>query len=338
LLDRLALAPPAVVAALTAVLIAAVAVADWFSGAEVAASLAYLLPISLAAWAGGRAAAACVAVAAAGAWLLVDVHTHWSELVTAIEVVNLAVLLLAFTGVGQLLACLRERLDLEHRLAHTDSLTAIHNRRALWSAAGRELERCHRSGQPFSLAYLDVDGFKHVNDQFGHAAGDELLRQIARTIQSGLRQLDMVARLGGDEFAILLPGTDEAGARAAVSRLRDRLQAAPRLQAREVDFSLGCLTVLSPPEQVDTIVERADELMYAMKRSGRGQVRHEVLGPDDGGRPVLIPRPDLRGLTARTAGRDPILLPRPAPGSPRIRLSGARPAASRPEPSETGPG
>lgn len=294
ILDRLAAASPVSVWLLALATFVVVGAADWYGGAEVAFSLVYLVPVAMVAWSQGRTAAAVAAWLAAGAWLLVDVHSHWDEIVTALEVINGLVLLTVFHLFGQLLATLRDRLEREWQHGHTDPLTGLHNRRSFWSACGRELERCRRFGEPFTLAYLDVDRFKGVNDRHGHAAGDQLLRVIAAALAEDLRQLDMVARLGGDEFAVLLPGTHAFGANKVLVRLFERLQQADWRRRYDLDFSLGCLTIEAAPADVDTLVQRADQLMYEIKRAGRGGIRHEVLrdhgheqpAPPHGGRPI----------------------------------------------------
>jgi diguanylate cyclase (GGDEF)-like protein len=262
---------------LAAGLVGLVAVADWWSPADVAASLGYLLPIALAAWARGRRAAAVVAVASALAWLLVALSAPARATSTSVAAVNFSVLLVVFWCFGQVLARLRRRLEREQWLARTDPLTGVHNRRAFWNATARELERCRRFAEPFSLVYLDVDGFKGVNDRHGHQRGDDLLRRIALALQQELRSLDMVARLGGDEFALLLPGTNTFGAGVVLTRLQAQLHRAAWRSQHGIDFSLGCLTVLTPPADVDSVVARADALMYEMKRDGNGRLRHEVL-------------------------------------------------------------
>ncbi|MCA8963272.1 MAG: GGDEF domain-containing protein [Planctomycetes bacterium] len=252
--------------------------ADLYSGAEVATSLGYMLPISLAAWCLGRVPAAVTATSCALLWLGVDIKVQGSALDTTNELINLTVLFVVFMLFGQLLAALRQRLDQEHQLAHTDPLTALHNLRAFRSAADRELERCRRYGDPFTIAYFDLDNFKSVNDRYGHARGDELLRLVAQAMRKGLRRLDMAARLGGDEFALLLPGTEELGAVLALNRLLRTLHGLRTARNLGVGFSVGCLTVLEAPESVDALIARADQLMYEMKGSDRGSVRHEVLG------------------------------------------------------------
>ena len=259
------------------VLLASIGLLDWFSEADIAASLGYLLPISVAAWGFGRIGSVIVAGLCAGMWLTIDLMTAVNGVTPALELVNMVVLTVAFQLFGLLLATLRSQLDHERMLARTDPLTSVHNRRAFWSAAAREVTRGRRQGTPFSLAYIDVDGFKGVNDNFGHRAGDELLRRIAHALQEDLRDLDMVARLGGDEFVILLPGAAEAGAGKVISRLQKRLAKARWRQSFDIDFSIGVLTVVESPESVEELVGRADELMYQVKRSGRGFVLFDVL-------------------------------------------------------------
>jgi diguanylate cyclase (GGDEF)-like protein len=276
LVARLERLPDPAFAALCLLLIVLVTLVDWFGGAEIAATQAYLLPISLAGWCRGRRVAIATSAISALTWLGISAAT--SELfVTVQETVNATVLFLTYALFGQLIAQLRRQINREHRLAHTDALTEIHNRRAFWAAATREIERCRRYRTPFALAYLDVDAFKSVNDRFGHQRGDDLLRAIADLLRVELREIDMVARLGGDEFAVLLPGADAAGTTGAAARLLAALRAMPERRTLGIDFSLGCVTVLDPPADVDSLVASADALMYEMKHSGPGQVRHEVL-------------------------------------------------------------
>ncbi len=276
-LNRLASMGGARVIGCTAVLLGTAGLLDWFSQAEIASSLVYLLPISVAAWGYGRIGAAVAGCLSAGMWLAIDLATNAGVITPGLEIVNMIVLTVAFQLFGQLLATLKDLLEHERKLARTDPLTSVHNRRAFWSAAAREMARGRRQGTPFSLAYIDVDGFKGVNDSFGHHAGDELLRRIALALQEDLRELDMVARLGGDEFVLLLPGANEAAAGKVIQRLQKTLAKAAWRQSFDIDFSIGVQTVLESPESVEQLVARADELMYQVKRSGRGLVLFDML-------------------------------------------------------------
>jgi diguanylate cyclase (GGDEF)-like protein len=127
-----------------------------------------------------------------------------------------------------------------------------------------------------TLAYIDLDGFKKVNDQLGHNVGDEVLRIAAKTLRAGVRRPDTVARLGGDEFALLLPQTDVAGAQTFLPRLREELLAAMRRNGWPVTFSIGALTCPTAPASLAEVVSEADELMYDVKRAGKNAIRYGV--------------------------------------------------------------
>jgi diguanylate cyclase (GGDEF)-like protein len=166
----------------------------------------------------------------------------------------------------------------ERLLSRTDSLTRIANRQAFFEQATLEIERCRRYGRALSVAYLDCDDFKKVNDQRGHLAGDALLRSVADCLKNNVRGADLVARLGGDEFALLLPETGIAAARGVLEKVQVLLQMTLETGGWPTSFSIGSVTFLEPPRSVDQMIQRADELMYEVKRSGKNGVRLQVIG------------------------------------------------------------
>jgi len=123
--------------------------------------------------------------------------------------------------------------------------------------------------------FMDCDDFKLVNDQFGHASGDTLLRRIVETARESTRASDTVARLGGDEFAILLPNTPEAGARAAVSRFKKALESDRTPVQWDVTLSIGVASFEDANFDADQILKLSDSIMYRAKRAGRGQIAYE---------------------------------------------------------------
>jgi diguanylate cyclase (GGDEF)-like protein len=127
-----------------------------------------------------------------------------------------------------------------------------------------------------SIFYLD--NFKEVNDAHGHQAGDELLRLVAQLLEANVRKADTVARLGGDEFALLMPDTELTNAKAVVGRLQARLLQAMRSRRYPVTFSIGVSVFQTPPASVEETIRAADQLMYAVKRSGKNRVRYEQFG------------------------------------------------------------
>ena len=157
------------------------------------------------------------------------------------------------------------------RLVTRDDLTGLLNRRHMSELLVDEKARHDRSGLPTSVALVDIDLFKRINDQFGHAAGDAVLKGFAQTASASLRTSDRLARWGGEEFPLLLPDTDAAAALLCIERIRSHLAAVafvPEQPDLQVTFSAG-LSVLGADETVDAMIERADQAMYAAKRGGR---------------------------------------------------------------------
>ena len=140
--------------------------------------------------------------------------------------------------------------------------------------AGSELDRCSRDGSPFSLAIVDLDHFKNVNDTWGHAAGDEVLKALAETFRRALRPADVFGRFGGEEFVALLPAADADDAADIAERLR-RLTEESAIATPEgvirVTLSAGHTTAL-PGDSPDDLLRRADSALYESKRSGRNRV------------------------------------------------------------------
>ena len=141
------------------------------------------------------------------------------------------------------------------------------------------MERLARSGQPFTLLYMDLDDFKIVNDTSGHAAGDALLNEVATVLKLQLRGIDIVARLGGDEFAAILPETDEQAARKVAPRLQCFLLGKMQSQHWPVTFSIGALTCLSSPQNIDELFRLGDQLMYDAKKEGKNTICYKVYSP-----------------------------------------------------------
>ncbi len=259
-------------------LVACAGVADWLLGPDVPLTLGYLAPIAVAAWYFGRWMALVCTVLAATTWLGIEIFEHDLDLHPGIHFLNFSLQFALFLLFGRLLATLRQRMQREQQLALTDTLTGLANRRAFWERLEQEVRRCRRFGTPFAVAYIDVDEFKAVNDRCGHDRGDQVLERIAGVLRASIRELDLAARVGGDEFAVLFPGTAGLGATVATAKLAGVLSGAALNPGFALTCSIGCLSVLTAPASVDEIVSRADALMYAAKRLGGGQVRHETIG------------------------------------------------------------
>src|SRR6202171_2406837 len=163
-------------------------------------------------------------------------------------------------------------LDTCEEAAFTDHLTGLANRRRFERQLEREIARTARYGHPFCLLMLDIDDFKTVNDTFGHEAGDEALRRLAKTLQEGIRGIDLAARIGGDEFALILAETEGARGVEVAERLRGVIKAT---EIPTVGFITASLGVAESPSCAQTSPERlarAEAALYEAKRQGRDQV------------------------------------------------------------------
>jgi diguanylate cyclase (GGDEF)-like protein len=271
--------------------ILAVGIADELSGTDVSLILFYLAPIAFGTWFVNRRAGFLLSVLAAVVSFAADGIYR-----SGVGDSDVHVTVLTWNGVVQvgtsfalvlMLAALRSRLEVEEQLARTDSLTQISNRRAFFEAATLELERARRHERPITVAYVDVDDFKNVNDQLGHAHGDALLVSVAQALRAATRAVDAVARLGGDEFGLLLPETE-----AILARLRTTILTALVRGGWRVGVSMGAATFLSAPDSVDQMMARADELMYAAKREEKGSIRLGVFPGErpDPDRSAALPR------------------------------------------------
>jgi len=158
-------------------------------------------------------------------------------------------------------------------LVVTDGLTHLKNRRAFETRLDEELSRARRTRMPLSLLMADVDHFKSFNDQFGHPAGDRVLRNVSRLLEGNARSTDFVARYGGEEFVLLLPNTDESGAMVLAERMRRAVEQGTWLE-RPITVSVGAASHAGAPEQDSTLLADADAALYQSKRRGRNLVSH----------------------------------------------------------------
>jgi diguanylate cyclase (GGDEF)-like protein len=259
------------------VLAVLVGLLDLATGYELSFGLFYLAAIGLASWRAGRTSGFALAAISAGIWLLADraagaVYSH-----PLIPFWNALIRLGFFAVVAQLIATLRLAMLREQGMARIDALTGTVNRRHFLERLQRELDSSRRYDHPLTIAYVDLDNFKQVNDSLGHAEGDRVLSSVARCLLDRLRRTDIVARFGGDEFTILLPETDQKAARTAIEAVRAELLARMADQRWPVTFSIGIVTSRRGDVGVDELVSTADELMYRVKRDGRDGLAFEIV-------------------------------------------------------------
>jgi diguanylate cyclase (GGDEF)-like protein len=181
----------------------------------------------------------------------------------------------AVTGALLVRAVDQARREVE-KLAITDPLTGLHNRRHLSERIRDEFVRMRRHPRSLSLALVDLDGFKQVNDRFGHEAGDRVLVTVAQRLRSGLREVDIVARFGGDEFVVLLPETSAAEACMVSGRILQTLSGQPIDEHGIVGATFGVATTDDDGSQIDAdqLLRHADHALLCGKRAGKGRVLH----------------------------------------------------------------
>lgn len=188
---------------------------------------------------------------------------------------EVAVLTKIFNGMVWRLRENQQELKARHeeleKLSLTDGLTGLSNRRFLVQRLNEEALRFRRTKNEFSIIMADVDHFKQYNDSFGHPAGDEVLKKVARLLQSSVRELDCVARYGGEEFCIMLPETGAEGAVILAERICERVAAA-EFPGQKITLSLGVASLPANGDTPDAVISAADEALYQAKHEGRNRV------------------------------------------------------------------
>ncbi len=249
-----------------------IGVVDYVTGYEIRVFPLYFLPVALVAARISRTSAVLLSGLGAAAWAVANAragHVYTSDLVLGINVVTQ---FLAFATVGVLVAELQRRLARERDLSRLDALTGLLNRRAFCERGEPLLALARRARRPVTLAYVDLDAFKRVNDERGHREGDRVLTLAASVLRAACRSTDLVGRLGGDEFALLLPDTGAAAAAIALERVRAAVATAMRDAGYPCTASIGAAAYARAPATLDAAIHDADEVMYRAKLAGKDRV------------------------------------------------------------------
>lgn len=257
--------------------VALVGAADYLTGREIAFSLFYLLPIFLVTWYAGRIFGLIISIVSAVTWFIADTLAGQAYASPVIPFWNAAVRLSFFFVVTYLLSALKG-LEHEREVARVDDLTGAANRRHFFEVVQAELERSQRYQRPFTVLYFDIDGFKDINDRWGHQIGDQLLCAIVNRARRHLRKTDFLARLGGDEFIILLPETGPEVAHAAATKMQRALLDEMQSHHWAVTFSIGTLTCMDGRLTPDELIAKADGLMYSVKKNGKSGIAYGIVG------------------------------------------------------------
>lgn len=278
LLTFLANQPKWVLLGIGSVALILIGVGDYFaSNRMLEFSVFFVLPVSFLTWFVDQRAGLAGSGCSAGIILTSALNSPRQAFGHQVAYWNSLIWLAFFLLITFLVAHLKVLHVRERELARVDDLTKVATRLALYEFAEVELKRARRLRLPMTLAYIDLDSFKEVNDRSGHAAGDRVLITVARYMRKSIRQTDLVARMGGDEFALMLPNTGTDAALAVLDKLMTTLSRSMRLNRWPVTFSVGVVTFLNPPGSVDQMVQRADEIMYSVKQGGKNHLRQEEI-------------------------------------------------------------
>ena len=258
-------------------LLSMVAFLDYITGVEFSFSLFYLLPITLISWAVSERLGLVFAILGSCVWIAVDILSGNSNRTSNLFAYMWnATARLGFFLLPVFMIRLNRALQREQELARTDFLTGVLNARFFHELAQMESNRSIRYKRHFTVAFIDVDNFKTINDTFGHTTGDIVLRAIAMNIKTHLRRTDIVARVGGDEFVVLFPETNAQTAPVVISNMQRALLNEMNENGWSITFSIGVLTLSDPRLSVDEMLGRADQLMYIVKNSGKNNIQYAI--------------------------------------------------------------
>ena len=244
----------------------------------------YLIPVALGAWFVSKSFGVLFCILAVAVRIVVEESTtsfHFSH--STLHYWNELVEFLFLLIMSMLFSALKANLEKEKTLASHDPLTGVLNRRAFFDLAEYEVNRSRRYSLPITLAYIDLDRFKEINDTLGHRAGDEVLIAVVTTIRANMRNTDILARFGGDEFVILFPATSGEAAAPLLNKLHAHLNDTTARNNWPVTFSIGAATCLEAPLSIEELIQRADELMYSVKHGSKNRLLHrEFTGGTNG--------------------------------------------------------
>ncbi len=275
---RLSELPYTVIGLLSLVLILLVAALDQVTGYEISFSVFFLIPILIAVGYGNRNMGYAASVVSAGAWMTVEKISAVPYSQAWILYWNTGVRLTFFLLFAYLAAQLRTNFVRHRQLARTDSLTGLLNRVGFMESAAGTFDTATHRRKATTIAFIDLDDFKKINDTFGHEQGDAVLGFVAKELSRSLRKSDVVARYGGDEFAILLPNTDSSGATVLLEKLHDRvLEGLRNSEWSVVGLSIGAIVLDRGDVDLAEALHTADTLMYRAKNSGSGKSSKGVI-------------------------------------------------------------
>lgn len=239
------------------------------AGVKGGVAFLFLLPIWVGTRMGGTRAGLIAAFATAATWTWI---TEASLLTFAVAALLMTLVMAGSNTVVQ-------RFSRARRLASHDPLTGLHNRRSALELGRHLAENHHLDAKDLAVITIDCDGFKGINDQFGHATGDRALRAIGQALQRACRESDIACRLGGDEFLVILPGADHLFAHRFVGRVRNSIERIEIGIAARLEISAGIANLGRDGKTIDELIGRSDERMYRHRYLARHYATVETMTP-----------------------------------------------------------
>lgn len=268
--------PPKLILYLSFILIGLIGAIDYVIKIDIALSIFYLVPITLITWFVNQRWGIISSLGSSVSWFIADlnasIYDYWW-----LPYWNALVRLGFFLITVYLLAALKQAYEYQKQLAQTDSLTGLINRHFFLELLQLESLRSLRYQRHLTLAYIDLDNFKLINDLYGHHCGDKLLKLITQAIKQEIRNTDIFARLGGDEFALLLPETNYESAQIILKRISYCCQQTIQSEFSSVGLSIGAITFIQPLNSISGMLHKVDLLMYEVKKAGKNNFKHELI-------------------------------------------------------------
>ena len=273
--EYLATWPKSLLIALGVLLLALVAMADYLTHTNYVLEFSpyYLIPISFFSWFIGKRSGLALGILS----VIMGFFIRLWGAPRGVAYLDALVRLVLYLSATLMIVQLKALYERERHLSRIDPLTRIANRRALLEAASAAKSVSDRQLTPLSISYIDLDGFKQVNDRLGHSAGDRVLAATADAIIRAVRPSDVVARIGGDEFAVLLPGADGADASGILHRVRLELDRVMKHNRWSITVSIGIASFVPPLGSVQEMIQVADQTMYLAKKNGKNRTEHRNL-------------------------------------------------------------
>ena len=259
------------------IILPAILYLEYWSGFKYEFTLFYIVAITALTWFGGRTAGIILAFLTSGLWYYVNFIYFSVEKMTGIVLWKTITLLMLALLTIYIILRLKESLENEKRLSRSDPLTGLPNRRHFEDIASVQYNWCKRKMASVSLAFIDIDNFKEVNDSMGHDEGDRLLVDISNSIKESVREVDLVARMGGDEFILFLPETDEFEAKRLLTRIQGEAKIIADANKWPISFSIGVVTDHLSHKNIESLIKKADSLMSEIKRSGKDGIKAELI-------------------------------------------------------------